>query len=375
MKIVFLCGSLEPGRDGVGDYVRRLALELMQQGHHSGAIALNDKHTAHEVSGFQQAALQKLPILRLPSTWPANKRFEHAQRWIYNFDPNWLSLQFVPFSFHPKGLPFDLAGRLGSLGKGRLWHIMMHELWVGMDSEATIKYKLWGSVQRFLIKSLITHLNPKIIHTQTLLYQIQLARLGFNSVHLPLFSNIPIALESFNPKPSLPFGKEPISLVLFGVVHPGAPVEEFAQEVAHYARTNQVTVNLVLVGRYGGEQERWATGWKAVGLPVELLGEQPSENVSKTLAEASLGIATTPPLLLEKSGTAAAMQEHGLTVLCVSRPWNPRGIDNLQALNKANVYQRGNFETFLRKEGVQREDNNISNIAHQFTNALLGKAQ
>lgn len=25
MTILFLCGSLEPGRDGVGDYTRRLA--------------------------------------------------------------------------------------------------------------------------------------------------------------------------------------------------------------------------------------------------------------------------------------------------------------------------------------------------------------
>ena len=151
MQVIFLCGSLEPGRDGVGDYVRRLAMELMQQGHQSGAVALNDKHITHEISSVQQAALQELPVLRLPSVWPANKRFEHAQRWIDDFGPDWLSLQFVPFSFHSKGLPLDLASRLASLGRGRSWHIMIHELWVGMDCESPLKHKLWGSIQRLLI--------------------------------------------------------------------------------------------------------------------------------------------------------------------------------------------------------------------------------
>ena len=33
MKIAFLCGSLEPWRDGVGDYTRRLAGDLQACGH------------------------------------------------------------------------------------------------------------------------------------------------------------------------------------------------------------------------------------------------------------------------------------------------------------------------------------------------------
>jgi hypothetical protein len=31
--------------------------------------------------------------------------------------------------------------------------------------------------------------------------------------------------------------------------------------------------------------------------------------------------------LVEKSGSMAAMQEHGLPVICVSREWIPRNID------------------------------------------------
>jgi hypothetical protein len=40
MRIVFLCFSLEPGRDGVGDYTRALAGELIRPGHEVCAVAM-----------------------------------------------------------------------------------------------------------------------------------------------------------------------------------------------------------------------------------------------------------------------------------------------------------------------------------------------
>ena len=43
MKLLFLCSSLEPGRDGVGDYTRRLAGECLRQGHEVRLLSLNDK--------------------------------------------------------------------------------------------------------------------------------------------------------------------------------------------------------------------------------------------------------------------------------------------------------------------------------------------
>ena len=48
MKIAFLCGSLEPGFDGVGDYVRMLASEVIVQGHQAVIVAINDTHLKKE---------------------------------------------------------------------------------------------------------------------------------------------------------------------------------------------------------------------------------------------------------------------------------------------------------------------------------------
>ena len=53
MKIVFLCGSLEPGRDGVGDYTRMLAAEIIRKGHNAAIVALADKYSLEPFIGTQ----------------------------------------------------------------------------------------------------------------------------------------------------------------------------------------------------------------------------------------------------------------------------------------------------------------------------------
>jgi hypothetical protein len=42
LKILFVCSCLEPGLDGVGDYTRRLAVELVALGHSCTLLALAD---------------------------------------------------------------------------------------------------------------------------------------------------------------------------------------------------------------------------------------------------------------------------------------------------------------------------------------------
>ena len=54
MKIIFLCNSLEQGCDGVGDYTRLLACELISKGHTASAIALNDKFTSVKLESIQK---------------------------------------------------------------------------------------------------------------------------------------------------------------------------------------------------------------------------------------------------------------------------------------------------------------------------------
>ncbi len=367
MNIIFLCGSIEPGRNGVGDYTRRLAGELIGRGNKIGVIALNDHHLSQEFTGIQQLDGIQIPVLRLPSHWQSIERFNRAKLWIDDFNPEWLSIQFVPFSFDPKGLFFGLSTKLLKIGKGKYWHIMVHELWVGMDKEASLKFIFWGWVQRKLIKSLCTKLKPKIIHTQSVLYCTMLKRIGFNANLLPLFGNIPLA-SSLRVKGD--DVRHNISFVLFGGIHPGAPVKEFINDLKAYSVSSGKEIEMKIIGRCGTEQLKWELKCKEVGLPIQLLGEQSPKLISKVLSNATFGISTTPAFLIDKSGSVAAMREHGLNILCVSRAWHPRGITSLNLPSGVVQYKRGEIAQFIKGNFNSHRSNNITDIANQFVNNL-----
>jgi hypothetical protein len=373
MKIIFLCGSLEPGKDGVGDYTCRLASELVRQGHQAGIIALRDKYVHSALNGIRVAEGINLPELRLPDAWPSSEIFKKAAEWIQFFDPEWLSLQFVPFSFHPKGLPLGFINLISKLGNGRKWHIMVHELWVGMNIEAPRKLAAWGWVQKKVIQNLLWRLNPKVIHTQTKLYQAQLQKLGFSAAYLPLFSNIPVHTEYRTRNlqtATTNLNKQSLSLVIFGTIHPGAPVRDFAKETALYAQKNDVEPQLLFIGRCGSELEHWENVWKAEGLKAKTFGEQSPEYIYTVLEEADFGISTTPAALAEKSGTVAAMRDHGLSVLCVRNTWQPRGILLPENLPGITSYTKGNLETFFRCKS-KKSGTSLVLVGQGFYNALL----
>ena len=103
MKILFICGSLEPGKDGVGDYTRRLAGELIKQNTVIEIISLNDKYIKQIWEGTQEDGVQRIPVLRLPASCPWDKRLQKAKERIDSFEPEWLSLQYVAFAFNNKG--------------------------------------------------------------------------------------------------------------------------------------------------------------------------------------------------------------------------------------------------------------------------------
>ncbi|WP_299823010.1 hypothetical protein [uncultured Pontibacter sp.] len=372
MKIAFICGSLEPGCDGVGDYTRRLAGELIRQGHAATLIALCDIHHHKSLATSQLDYEIEVPVLRLAAKLPVKERTVLAKEWISDFDPDFISLQYVPFAFHRKGLPFGLGTQLAIIGDGRPWHIMFHELWVGMDKEAPKKHFGWGLVQQRLIKGLILKLNPSGIHTQTQLYLAQLKKIGFNAAHLPLFSNIPVVQRngSLHAREQSMGGKKRISLVLFASIQPGAPVKSFVQEVMQYAAKYDKKVALTFIGRCGAEQKVWTELCDAVGLKFDVLGEQSPEVISEVLSSATYGIATTPLAQIEKSGVVAAMHAHGLPVLCVARPWTPRGIKDLKLPAGIIEYKEGILERCFNGSNCNIVNNDLSKVAMQFLCSL-----
>ncbi len=374
MKVLFLCGSLEPGHDGVGDYTRRLAGELKKQGQQVFIISVNERNFERLfATEDQETDGIIIPVMRISGMASYRKRFLIAEQWVNTINPDWLSLQYVPFSFHKKGTHFFLGRFLEKLGSQYQWHIMFHELWTGMDKESSKKHYWLGKVHRLLIKSLIKKLNPSVIHTQTRVYIEKIETLGFKAKYLPLFSNIPF----FEPDIPLKTGEKFISqndkliFVLFGGIHRNAPANQFANDIVRYEETHKTRISLIIIGRNGPEQIQWTSIWALKGLELIIMGEQSPKVISRVLHNANLGISTTPLQLAEKSGSVAAMREHRLPVLCVSRSWEARSVKNLGHSESIIEYKTGTLEKCLTMAFKDKYVfNKISEVSRSFFDAL-----
>jgi hypothetical protein len=352
MKVLFICGSAQPQRCGVGDYSRRLAGELIRQGNQASIISLMDADILTSVVETQMDMATSVTVFRLPYTNGYKHNCIEAKSFLENFNPDWVSLQYVAFSFHPKGLPIGLSKHLKLLTEGRHFHIMFHELWVGMDRYADIRIKVWGKVQLKLILLLIRNLTPEIVHTQTGLYQTMLSKLGIQTRLLPLFSNIPVEINQLNNAETRTGfkQKDTVTLVLFGSIHKNAPIHEFAPELKSYSIKNSKNVKLIVLGRTGTEAERWSVEFQKLNMEVISVGEQTGNNISRILSDADFGISTSAHDMLEKSGSVAAMVEHGLKVICVQTGFNVNKIPNTSNIKGLFHYSPGNLEKFFESE-------------------------
>ncbi|WP_316786284.1 hypothetical protein [Pedobacter frigiditerrae] len=319
-KIMFFCGCLEPGADGVGDYTRRLAGALIEDGFTVQLVSINDNYIKIPVNEHQYASDKKISVLRMPNCYKWSEKTDTISNFIEKFDPEWLSLQYVPFSYHPKGLPFSLSGKLKKLGRVRKWHVMFHELWVGMDINSSYKLKWWGKVQYHIIKRMIKDLRPSLMHTQTQLYQYYLTKMGMDVKRLPLFGNIPITqLKQKDDYTSS------IRIVVFGNIHSNTKLLPFARMIAKLQDKEEASFEVHFVGKNGSNLTEWVDVFSQYGIANLVHGVRNQVEISTLLQQCDIGLSTTPLVLDEKSGSVAAMEEHGLFIINVANKWTPSG--------------------------------------------------
>lgn len=373
LKIVFFCGVLEPGHDGVGDYTRQLAGEIMKQGHSGMLIALQDRYVQEIVQETYFVEEKELTVMRVPAELPWEEKIELLKDAVKKYNPDWLSLQYVSFAFDEKGLPIRFASRLKMIGGNKKWHVMFHELWVGMAVESSRKEIIWGVAQRHLTNYLLKVLNPVVIHTHNLLYKKQLDKFRVKSKLLPLPTNIPVyhpekvkeKIENWEVK------SDTIDLVIFGNIHEGAPVKQFAKEAAQYQKSHQVKFTLVIIGKKSEQQDLWTKEWKASGMKVTLLGQLSEQEVSETLAGIRFGIFTTPLVLVDKSSTVSTMKAHGVHLICVSRKWTPKGISIPPDPLGPIQYKEGKLAEFLERIPDFSTSLSPAEVAERFISNLL----
>jgi hypothetical protein len=316
MKILFICGSAEPGRDGVGDYTRRLCGELVRRGYEVQILSVWDHQATSFTGKNQEVEGTEVVVHRIPFSVSNNQRLIWSQNILYDFEPDWISLQYVPYSFNPKGLPLWLPSFLKKLNGNHKWHIMFHELWLGIDIESSFRHKCIGKLQQLIVKKVIHNTKTHFVNTQNKLYQFFLQSHNINTEVMPICGNIPLtAVENK--------AKEFTQIVLFGTIHPGAPFEDFIKDLVSYSSKLNKPIKFVFVGKNGLELSNYINVLEDNGLYYEVMGIQSEIVISQVLIDSDYGISTTPYFQTEKSGVYAAYREHQLNTICVSRKWTP----------------------------------------------------
>lgn len=325
MKIVFIVGGLEPGANGVGDYARLLAEEVCRSGAHQCALlALNDPFITTPVAS---ASGESIKQLRLPSSLSWEQRMASATSFVDEFAPDWVSLQFVPYSFDKKGIVRGLAGRLKKLTAGRKVQVMFHELWIGEDQGSSRKSRLVGAIQRFYVLGILRALKPATVNTSNTRYLGFLKRDGVTASLLPIFGNIPVQEESADEWLFPLLQQQGIQvdeanrqsfwlLGFFGSLRAGWPTEPLFEQLRKVAAASGKKVLILAAGRLGNDafwseiEKRYQSDFTFIKL-----GEQEPERISRYLISLDAGIAISPLSIIGKSGAAAAMLDHGLPVI------------------------------------------------------------
>lgn len=306
-KLGFVCGCLEPGRDGVGDYVINLAKQMSGLGFTVVVIALYDKYV-HTLS--QGVLGNEIQYLRIPKAWGHSARREAIGSLNIAASNDWLSIQYVPYSFDDRGLPWRLLPLLRILRGEANCHFMFHELWVGLSGTTSPKRMLLRFIQRHIADRLLRQIRPAVITTTTDWYAKHLPKsVGI----LPLFGNMPIATVI----PSAPDTAE------FRTVYFGKFPESLRDFISQLLKVRELSVaqgkiaRLITVGNGGPHAEAALLRAREIlgDDGVEVLGRLPDLEVSAVFQRAQLGLSRVRYPLLGKSGTAISMLEHGLPLL------------------------------------------------------------
>lgn len=188
MNILIVCSCLEPGRCGIGDYSRRLATQLSYSGHNVILFSFGDSYVDCFLDQSLSTDDYSIRICRFRSRLLDKKSFYIAQQILDNFKPALVSIQYNPYSFSPKGIPFRFLYAFSKLASTIPVHIVFHEIWVSYRLPVSWRKKIYTPFQKLAILYLMRCLNVVSSFTTNLFYQSLLSGVNISADLIPVFS-------------------------------------------------------------------------------------------------------------------------------------------------------------------------------------------
>lgn len=305
-RILIICGSLDKGKDGVGDYCLKLAHGFEENGCQIEIIAWRDRHTdvVHEF------LLKSIRVIRIPHTYKVKRRTQLLNSKLHSQRPDLISFHYVPNAFDPKGLPFWLIPALAYVKAKKIhWNIAFHEIAYPYNS---IKNSLIRLCQLTLVKLMVLTLKPKFVYTSNLIYKQILKKININADVIPVFSNV----ELHKSRSSMQ-SQDIFRVGFFGQIKFDKLVTESIIAISRSV-PKHISLKIILIGKTHRSIDKAIEEIvknHLIDAEIEITGFLPEETVSYKLQTCNLGISPVPYHLAQKSGSIAAFIEHNVPVI------------------------------------------------------------
>lgn len=318
-RIAIITAHLNKEYDGVADYSRLLADELVRQGHQVLLIGIMQQESAWIRTVHDNSAANGHSIADSPAISDYQNRLDHARNIIRKFDPDLVSFQYVSFSFGRYGLPRTIGHDVRNISGNRRLQLMSHELWTGISESGDIKTRILRLLQKRNYRRFLQQLRPAVVHVSNPAYVALLRRIGCSATVLPLFGNIPVTqlqsgeLQSFCDSLSNPAWK----FLIFGSIHPEWNPGPVLSRIIGLCDKSNVRPVFISVGSQGRGGHIWREimhNYTAQAAFMEI-GRASDDCISGLMNSSDFGLVTTPLSLIGKSGTAAAMLEHDMPII------------------------------------------------------------
>ena len=347
MKILFICSSQEPGRDGIGDYTRHLARELSKKGCDTSIIALYDRHLNTPVIDTE---IDTIPVLRLSGKHSLQNNLTPARKWIEKRKPDVISLQYVPYGFQAKGLPFQLPAMIKKLGQGSKVHIMFHELWLGESKDSTLKEKILGFLQRKITDSLVKNSGFGYTFANAAFYADCLQREGIQAQVMPIFNSLPVGTGNshlLNRFPGYIFKerKKYVIAAFFGGTHYHLTLKEKVVKLNEMIQATGKVLVAVHIGK-GKPEASFIEVFSSQQIEFIILGEQIAKDAADFFVHIDLGLSTYPKILYQKSSSMASMLNNGLPMVLLRNSFED---DNREINEVKEVEEIKSINSFINQ--------------------------
>ncbi|MEI6524132.1 MAG: glycosyltransferase [Bacteroidota bacterium] len=115
MRLLFICTEFPPNHNAIGEYVNHLSYQLLEMGNEIHILTgynCFDNHSAEHII-YHNSLDELSPIINKINVYAIVKSWDNTLKSYFTqimqlLKPNLICLQYEPYSFHSKGIPFYL---------------------------------------------------------------------------------------------------------------------------------------------------------------------------------------------------------------------------------------------------------------------------